>query len=139
MNITKPTTAKEIKREWHLVDVKGQVIGRVANKIALLLMGKNKPYFSKNMDCGDFVVVINSDLILVSGKKDARKLYRKHSMYPGGFKEITLHDLKVKNSRVPVLHAISGMLPKNKLKQEWLKKLFIFKTDAHKYKDKFNK
>ncbi len=137
MNITKPTTAKEIKRAWHLVDVKGEVIGRVANKIAILLMGKSKPYFSRNMDCGDFVVVVNSDFVKITGKKSEQKFYRKHSMYPGGFKEVKFKDMKKKNSRVIVLNAVKGMLPDNKLKKQLLKRLFIFKDENHKYKEKF--
>lgn len=122
-----------------MVDVKGQIIGRVANKIAELLMGKNKPYFARNMDCGDFVVVINSDFVKASGKKEEQKFYRKHSMYPGGFKELPLGDMKNKNSTVIISHAVSGMLPDNKLKKLWLKKLFIFKREEHKYKSKFIK
>jgi large subunit ribosomal protein L13 len=139
LNITKPTTAKEIKRSWHLVDVKGEIIGHVAGKIALLLMGKNKAYFAKNMDCGDYVVVINSDLIKSTGNKEIQKLYRKHSMYPGGYREITLEDLRIKKSEVIVEHAVIGMLPDNKLKKLWLKKLYIFPGAEHKYKEKFIK
>jgi large subunit ribosomal protein L13 len=139
VNITKPTTASEIKRNWHLVDVKDQIIGHVAGEIALLLMGKNKSYFAKNMDCGDYVVVINSDFIKSTGNKEEQKLYRKHSMYPGGYKEITLEKLRIKKSEVIVEHAVKGMLPDNKLKSLWLKKLYIFPKGEHKYKDKFIK
>lgn len=102
-------------------------------------MGKGKAYFAKNMDCGDYVVVINALQIKSTGKKELNKMYRKHSGYPGGFKEISLGNLRQKNPRVVVEHAVSGMLPDNKLKKQWMSKLFIFPTENHKYKDKFIK
>jgi large subunit ribosomal protein L13 len=139
LNITSPTKTSDIKRAWHLIDVKDQIIGKVAGKIALLLMGKNKSYFARNMDCGDFVVVVNSDFIKSTGNKEGQKLYRKHSMYPGGYKEITLEKLRIKKSEVIVEHAVKGMIPDNKLKKQWLKKLYIFPGSEHKYKDKFIK
>lgn len=139
MNITKPTTISEIKREWHLIDVNGEIIGRVAGRIANLLMGKNKSYFAKNMDCGDYVVVINSSLIKSTGKKEANKMYRKHSGFPGGFKEVTLEEMRRKNPQVVVEHAVLGMIPDNKLKKQWMRKLYVFPKAEHKYKDKFIK
>ncbi len=139
LKITEPTRISEIKRSWHLVDVKGQVIGRVVPQIANYLMGKSKPYFAHNLDCGDFVVVVNSALIKSTGKKEELKKYRKHSMYPGGFKEITLGALRVKNSNIIVEHAVGGMLPNNKLKKRLLTRLFIYKEANHPYKNKFIK
>jgi large subunit ribosomal protein L13 len=139
LNITNPTTAKEIKRSWHLVDVAGVPIGRVCPKIANLLMGKAKPYFARNMDCGDFVVVINSAKIKATGKKENQKMYRKHSGYPGGFKEISLGNLRAKNSNVIVSHAVSHMVPDNKLKKKAMSRLYIYANDKHPYGDKFRK
>ncbi len=136
---TKPTRISEIKREWHLVDVKGKVLGRIANEIALLLVGKSKPNFTRNLDCGNYVVVINAKEIKVTGKKEEQKKYYRHSGYPGGFREEVLSEVrKVKPEKI-IIHAVSGMLPQNKLKAKILKRLFVFAKNEHNYQDKFKK
>lgn len=139
MKITQPTKTSDVIRQWQLIDVKDQIIGHVASEIANLLMGKSKGYYAKNIDCGDNVVVINSALIKSTGKKEDKKMYRKHSGYPGGFKEISLKNLRIKNSNVIVTHAVSGMVPDNKLKKKIMARLFVYKDVNHRHQDKFNK
>jgi large subunit ribosomal protein L13 len=139
MKITQPTKTSDVIRQWQLIDAKDQIIGYIASQIANLLMGKSKGYYAKNIDCGDNVVVINSALIRSTGKKEDQKMYRKHSGYPGGFKEISLKNLRIKNPNVIVTHAVSGMVPDNKLKKKIMARLFVYKDANHKYKDKFNK
>lgn len=130
------TTAKTIKRDWHLVDAKAQVLGRIATKIATLLQGKNKVYYTPQLDCGDYVVVINSDQIVVTGKKALNKKYYSHSNYPGGFKTVPYADQMAKDSRRIIIRALTNMLPKNKLRQGRLNRLKVFKDDQHIYQDK---
>lgn len=134
---TKPTKASEIIREWHLKDAKNMVLGRFSTEIAQLLMGKSKPYFVRNLDCGDYVVVINAKEIGVSGKKETKKVYARHSGYPGGYKAETLTDLRARKPEDIVKHAVRGMLPQNRLGDNMMKRLFIFAGEEHKYKDKF--
>ncbi len=139
MKTTKPTKISEIKREWHLIDVKGKILGRVANEIALLLAGKSKPNFTRSLDCGDYVVVVNAKEVKVSGKKEEQKKYYRHSGYPGGFKEEVLSEVRKKSPERIIIYAVSGMLPQNKLKAKMLKRLFVFEGQEHKYQDKFKK
>jgi large subunit ribosomal protein L13 len=134
---TQSTKLSEIKREWHLVDVKGKILGRVSSEIAQLLMGKSKPYFVKNLDCGDYVVVINAKQVKTTGKKEDLKKYFRHSGYPGGFKAETLKDLRQRNPEEIIKHAVSGMIPQNKLRASMLKRLYVFAEGEHTYKDKF--
>lgn len=133
----KTISEKDIKRDWHLVDVKGEVLGRVSTKIAGLLMGKSKPYFVRNLDCGDYVVVINAKEIKTTGKKETLKKYFRYSGYPGGFKAEALGDLRKRRPTEIVRHAVSGMLPQNKLKSKMLKRLLVFADQSHSYQDKF--
>ena len=134
MNTTK---AKDIKREWHLVDVKGEILGRISTKIAGLLMGKAKPYFVRNLDCGDYVVVINAKDVKVTGKKETLKKYYRYSGYPGGLKAETLQNLRERRPTEIIRHAVSGMLPQNKLKSKMLKRLSVFADQNHSHQDKF--
>lgn len=135
--MTDSTKLNDIKREWHLVDIKGETLGRVSTRIAQLLMGKSKPYFVRNLDCGDFVVVINAKDVKVTGKKEMQKKYYGYSGYPGGFKEEALQDLRKRKPTEIIKHAVSGMLPQNKLKSKMLKRLLIFANESHTYVDKF--
>jgi large subunit ribosomal protein L13 len=132
----KTTKGKDINREWHLIDVKGETLGRISTKIANLLMGKSKPYFVRNLDCGDYVVVINSKEVNVTGKKETLKKYYRYSGYPGGFKAETLGNLRERKPEEIVKRAVSGMLPQNKLKDSMLQRLYIFSGSEHPYKDK---
>jgi large subunit ribosomal protein L13 len=123
--------ASDINREWHVVDARDKVLGRLATNVARLLMGKHKPMFSRHLDMGDFVIVINAEKILVTGNKFKQKMYYRHSGYPGGFKSIPLEEmLKVNPARV-FEHAVKGMLPKNRLGSSMLKKLHVYIGDTH--------
>ncbi len=138
-NITRPTKESEIKREWHVVDMKGQNLGRTATGIAELLMGKKKTYFAKNLDCGDYVVVINAKDVKVTGNKEEQKVYTRYSGYPGGLKKETLGRLREKKPEEIVRHAVSGMLPKNRLRDRMLTRLYVFAGAEHTYQDKIGK
>lgn len=132
----KPTRQSEIKRDWHLVDAKGQILGRLATVIAGLLMGKTKPYFVRHLDCGDFVVVINAKDVKVTGKKEKQKIYTRYSGYPGGLKRETLGQLRQRYPEKIIMEAVKGMLPQNKLRDRMLTRLYIFAGDKHPYSDK---
>ena len=135
----KSTKATDIKRSWHLIDVNDKVLGRVSTEIANLLMGKSKSYFVRNLDCGDFVVVINSKNVKVTGKKEINKKYYRHSGYPGGFKSETLEELRDRKPNDIIIHAVKGMLPQNKLRDRMLIRLKVFEGEEHDYVDKFIK
>lgn len=137
MKQTKSTKLKDIKRQWHLIDAKGKILGRVSSQIALFLMGKAKSDFVRNLDLGDYVVVINAKEVKVTGNKENLKNYYRHSGYPGGFKKETLSDLRQRKPQDLITHAVSGMLPQNKLKAKMLKRLYVFAKKEHTYEDKF--
>ena len=139
MNKTKSTKISEIKREWHLIDANNKILGRLATEIASFLMGKGKPNFVRNLDCGDYVVVLNAKSVKVTGNKEKLKKYYRHSGYPGGFKSETLEELRNRRPEEIVNHAVSGMLPQNRLKKQMLKRLHVFKASEHNYVDKFKK
>src|SRR3989338_2172998 len=134
---TLPTKQKDIKRDWFLFDAKDQILGRLATGLAQNLMGKNKPYFIHNLDCGDHVVVINASRIKVTGNKAKQKLYDSFSGYPGGRKKHTFDDILNQNPQRIIREAVSGMLPKNKLRDQMLKRLYVYKDDNHPYQAKF--
>ncbi len=136
---TYATKAKDIKRKWQLIDAQGQVLGRLAVQAAAFLIGKNKPYYSPHLDCGDWVVVINAQAVEVTGKKKNQKIYYRHSGYPGGLKALSLAQMMVKDPRQVIRHAVSGMLPKNKLRAQRLKRLRVFPGSEHDYQEKFQK
>ena len=94
--LTKATKISEVQREWHLIDIKGETLGRAASKIAQLLMGKSKANFVRNLDCGDYVVVINAKDVITTGNKERQKEYYRHSGYPGGFRRETLEKLRIR-------------------------------------------
>lgn len=135
--MTDSTKQSDIKHVWHLVDLKGKTLGRVSSEIAKLLMGKAKPYFVRNIDCGDYVVVINAKDVVVTGKKEEQKKYYRYSGYPGGLHAETLGALRKRKPFEVVNHAVKGMLPQNKLRDKMLKRLFVFVGEEHSYKDKF--
>lgn len=136
MKITQPTREKDIKRNWHLIDVKDQILGRQAVSIAHKLMGKGKSYFANNMDCGDYVVVINAKDVKTTGRKELLKKYTNYSGYPGGLRTRTLKEVKDQNPAEVITHAVSGMLPKNRLRAKMLKRLYVFADENHKFADK---
>lgn len=121
----------DIERKWYLVDVKGKTLGKTATKIADILRGKNKPIFSPHVDCGDFVVVINANQIKLTGNKWLKKEYYSHSRYPGGLKKVRAEELLEKKPYKVFEKAVAGMIPKNKLNKEILKKLKVFADAKH--------
>lgn len=130
-NTTHSVKAKEIERKWYVIDAADKPIGRVATEVARLLKGKHKPTYSTHMDCGDFVIVINSDKIVLTGNKLNDKYYRHHSGYMTGLKEISYKDLMAKSSDKALTLAVKGMLPKNSLGRSMITKLKIYKGSEH--------
>ena len=128
---TYSTKASDIKREWHTIDASDKVLGRVSTQIASLLMGKHKPIFSRHLDVGDFVVVINAEQVRVTGNKLKQKLYYRHSGYPGGLKSVSLERMMQTHPTRVIEHAVKGMLPHNRLGAKMMKRLRVFEGDAH--------
>jgi len=135
---TQATKYKDIQRKWHLIDVKGKILGRITSQIAQILRGKQKPYFTHHLDMGDHVVVVNASQIEVSGEKREKKEYTSYSGYPGGLKKKKFNLLQKQKPEEIIKRAVSGMLPKNKLRKKWLRRLYIFKDENHPYQEKFN-
>ncbi|MBL7166513.1 MAG: 50S ribosomal protein L13 [Dehalococcoidales bacterium] len=131
MSKTYSIKASDIKREWHIVDAEDQILGKLATRIAGLLMGKHKPLFSRNMDVGDSVVVINAEKVRVTGNKEKQKMYYRHSGYPGGLKTTSLETMMQKHPNRVIEHAVKGMLPKNRLQARMMKRLRVFVGDSH--------
>lgn len=125
---------KTIQRKYHLFDMQGKILGRTATEIALLLRGKSKIDFTPNIDAGDFVVVINSDLLAVTGNKMDGKIYNRYSGYSGGITATKLKDQIVKDSRKVIESAVYGMLCKNKLRDRMMTRLLIYTDAQHKHK-----
>lgn len=121
----------EVTRAWYLVDAQGQTLGRLATVIASYLTGKHKPMYTSHIDCGDTIVVVNAAQIAVTGNKLEDKSYFHHSGYPGGIKEVSLANQMLKDPTEVIRHAVAGMLPKNKLTDERLKRLKIYPTAEH--------
>ena len=126
--------ASEIKREWHVIDTSGKVLGRVATQIASLLMGKHKPMFSRHLDIGDYVVVINAAKVRVTGDKAKQKLYYRHSGYPGGLKSTSFERMLETHPTRVIEYAVKGMLPHNRLQAKMMKRLRIHTGEAHPYR-----
>ena len=137
MKKTYVTKLAEIKRGWHLIDVKDKILGRVAVEIANKLMGKHKPVFTPQLDCGDYVVAVNAAGIKVSGRKVTQKVYFRHSGYPGGERARTFAEQLKLDPRKILEEAVRGMLPKNKLRDRRMRRLKVFAGEEHKYHDKF--
>lgn len=129
--------AGEVKRSWHLLDAKDAILGRIATDAATFLMGKNKPTYSRHMDSGDNVVIINAEKIVVTGRKAQQKVYRTHSGYPGGFKEKSYEKVMSEHPERILEHAVSGMLPDNHLKADRLTRLNIVVGSKNPFEDKF--
>lgn len=127
----------DVTRKWYLFDAKDNVLGRMSTAISTVLMGKNTANYSPHMDSGNYVVVINADKVKLTGLKPIQKVYRGHSGYPGGFKEVSFEKMMEKDSARVIEHAVSGMLPDNRLKSKRLSRLKVFTGNEHPYKDKF--
>ena len=122
---------EEIERKWYVIDCEGLVLGRVASQIASVLRGKNKPCYTPNVDCGDYVIAINTDKIVLTGKKLEQKYYRYHTGYIGGLKEIQFKKRMAEDSDKALTRAVKGMLPKNSLGRDMITKLKVFKGAEH--------
>ena len=121
----------DIQRKWYLIDAEGLVLGRLASQVAMILRGKNKPTYTPNTDTGDYVVVINADKMVLTGKKLEQKLYRHHTGYAGHLKEMQYKDLMAQDSPKALQLAVKGMLPKNNLGRKMLNKLHVYKDGEY--------
>ncbi len=126
----KPT---DVDRKWHVIDASEAPLGRLATTIAQLLTGKGKPQFTQHIDCGDYVIVINAEKTVATGDKFNKKVYYRHSNYPGGLKEATLAEKMAKDPTFAITHAVRGMLPVNKLRDERLKRLKVYAGSEHQH------
>ena len=131
MNKTYSAKPDEVKREWLLFDATGVPIGRLATEIAKRLTGKDKPMFTAHIACGDNIIVVNAEKIGVTGNKLSDKKYYHHTGFPGGIKEASLKDKLEKNPTFAIENAVKGMLPKNKLQNERMKRLRVFAGENH--------
>ena len=123
----------QVERKWYVVDAEGQTLGRLCSAIAKVLRGKNKAIFTPHADCGDYVIVVNAEKIVVSGKKMDQKIYYHHSDYVGGMKETTLREMLNKHPERVIELGVKGMLPKGPLGREMYKKLFVYAGPDHKH------
>ncbi len=130
---------KEMKRSWHLVDADGKILGRLATEVAKYLTGKHKATYSANLDSGDFVVVINAEKIETTGKKSSKKVYRRHSGYPSGFKERSFRQVLETHPERIVEHAVNGMVPDNRLKKDRMLRLKVVVGSANPFEKEFAK
>lgn len=126
--IAKP---EEVQRKWYVVDAQGKPLGRVASQVALILRGKNKPTYTPHVDTGDYVVIINADKVVLTGKKLDQKMLRHHSLYPGGLKEIPYKEAIAKKPEFVFQEAVRRMLPKGPLGRKMLKKLKVYRGSEH--------
>ena len=122
---------EDIKRNWYLVDAKGKILGRLATKIAMILMGKDKPIYTPHVDTGDHVIVVNAKEIILTGEKLEKKVYYSHSGYPGGLKSITAEKLLEKKPELVLENAVRRMLPKTKLGRSMFKKLKVYRGESY--------
>ena len=124
---------QEVERKWYILDDEGQTLGRLASEAASILRGKKKPIYTPHVDCGDYVIIINAEKIEVTGKKRKEKIYKRHTGYPGGLKEITFEKLLEKQPEEILRHAVKGMLPKGPLGRDMAKKLKVYAGAEHKH------
>ena len=124
-------SGNEIKRDWYLINAEDAVLGRLASKTAWILMGKHKPTYTPFLDVGDHVVVVNAAKVRLTGKKEEQKIYRQHSGYPGGLREVSARDMRAKSPIRIIESAVAGMLPKTKLGKHMIKKLKVYSGDKH--------
>ena len=120
-----------IERKWYVVDATGYTLGRLASEVAKVLRGKNKPIFTPHIDTGDYVIVVNADKVIVTGKKLDQKIYYRHSDYVGGMKETTLREMMAKKPEQVIELAVKGMLPKGPLGRTMIKKLHVYAGAEH--------
>ena len=121
----------EVERKWYVIDAEGKTLGRLASEIAKILRGKNKPHYTPHVDVGDFVVVVNAEKVVVTGKKAEQKVYRRHSGYPGGMKETGYERMMERRPEEILRRAVYGMMPKTRLAREQFRKLKIYAGPEH--------
>lgn len=126
--IAKP---QEVERKWYVLDAEGKTLGRLASEAASILRGKKKPIYTPHVDTGDYVIIINAEKVEVTGKKRKEKIYKRHTGYPGGLREITFEKLQAKNPEEIVRHAVKGMMPKGSLGRQMYKKLKVYAGNEH--------
>jgi large subunit ribosomal protein L13 len=131
MKTTKIVNEKDITRKWHIVDAEGKILGRLASRVAMVLRGKDRPSYSPDRDLGDYVVIINAEKVAVTGNKMLQKKYYRHSGYRGNLKETNLKDMFETKPEDVLRHAVKGMIPKNKLGRQIMKRLRIFTGSEH--------
>ena len=124
----------DVTRKWHVVDADGMVVGRLASRVASILRGKTKPVYTPHVDTGDYVIVLNAEKVRFTGNKLEQKKYYHHSGYPGGLKMKTAKDIMNKNPERIIMSAVRGMLPKNVLGKQQLRKLKVYKNNEHPHK-----
>ncbi len=123
--------ADTVDRKWYVVDANGQTLGRLASEVAKILSGKTKPIYTPHVDTGDHVIVLNVENLVLTGKKLDQKLYRWHTGHPGGLKEVKYRDMMQNKPEEVFMHAVKGMLPKNKIGRAMLKKLRVYRGSEH--------
>ena len=128
--IAKPS---EIERKWYVLDCEGKTLGRLCTEAAMILRGKKKPTYTPFLDTGDYVIIVNAEKVQVTGKKEEQKIYKHHSGYPGGLKEITFEKLQAKDPEEIIRHAVKGMMPKGPLGRQMYKKLKVYAGPEHKH------
>ena len=126
--IAKP---QEVERKWYVLDAEGKALGRLASEAASILRGKKKPIYTPHVDTGDYVIIINAEKVEVTGKKRKEKIYKRHTGYPGGLREITFEKLQAKNPEEIIRHAVKGMMPKGSLGRQMYKKLKVYAGNEH--------
>jgi len=122
---------QNVERKWYVIDAEDMILGRLASEVAAILRGKHKPTYTPHVDCGDYVIVVNCDKVRVTGNKEKEKLYRTHSGYGGGFKEVAYKDLVAKKPTYAVELAVKGMLPKTNLGRRMLKHMKLYAGPEH--------
>lgn len=130
---------KEVRRDWHIIDAKEKVLGRLSTEIAGFLVGKHKRDYVPHLDCGDYVVVVNSEKVKLTGKKEEKKFYFRHSGYPGGAKTIPVSRVRREKPTEIIRLSVLGMLPKNRLRDDRVQRLKLFVGLKHPYQEKFSK
>lgn len=123
--------SSDLKPQWHVIDASEKILGKLASEVATLLMGKHKPTYTPHLNTGDFVIVINAAKVRVTGKKAQQKIYYRHSGYPGGLKSTTFAKMTETHPTLAIEYAVKGMLPKNRLGRDMLRRLKVYPGDSH--------
>ncbi len=121
----------EVERKWHVIDAEGQTLGRLSSEIARILRGKNKPQYTPHVDTGDFIVVVNAEKVVVTGRKAEQKVYRRHTGYPGGLRETSYEQMLARKPTEVLRKAVRGMMPRTRLARQQFKKLKIYAGPEH--------